>query len=777
MFRRLRHKLTVLYAGLFCAALLIIGGTAYGVIAASTERLAREQMTQAAALFDHTLRLHTQRLQGGANAAATTTLQQAMDARDDNAIRTALRQLRTNATADLAFVVTREGLVIDENGAAQSSVPPGLQHALATATAPEGVMTSGDRRIQVATARIPGDAGWIVVGVQLDNSVVLLEQMAMLPLRAETVTRGRSGWAFGENTDVLAPAVERQMQDDANRAESLNLDGEQTLVLARPMTSVDGARTALVLRHQLSGALSPYGTLFGILFLVSCAGLALLLAGTWFLARGITRPISTLEVAARKLKDGVFESVEVNSKDEVAQLAESFNAMTAALRERERRITQLAYHDAETRMPNRLALERRLASAPQPERVYLAAIGVDRFADVRGAIGYTLAGALMRTLGQRLSQLVPNAPVARLSSDVLGVAILADNDADSRKRADSLLQALEQPISLEGHDLDVHVSIGVAQPRSKTESPGAMIERASVALDQARAARQKVGLFDEAAYGDPARNLSLMSEMRRAIESDALTLAHQPKYDFRNGAIKGAEALVRWRHPTRGTIAPDLFIPMAEETGHIRALTEWVLKRAVADQRKFSDAGWPLTISVNISGRLLGDDDFARAAVEIVRTAPHQLCFEITETAVIDNPEAALQNIDLFASKGVRISIDDYGSGLSSLAYLKQLPAHELKIDKLFVESITNSQRDALLVRSTIDLAHGLGLEVVAEGIETPAAFAQLASMKCDLAQGYLVARPSTVEELIAILGDGRRMRFYQQAAATGAPPHGQRSA
>ena len=149
-----------------------------------------------------------------------------------------------------------------------------------------------------------------------------------------------------------------------------------------------------------------------------------------------------------------------------------------------------------------------------------------------------------------------------------------------------------------------------------------------------------------------------------------------------------------------------------------------------------------------------------------MRQAPHRLCFEITETAVIDNPTVALETIELFAANGVRIAIDDYGSGLSSLAYLKQLPAHELKIDKMFIESISNGKRDALLVRSTIELAHGVGLDVVAEGVETPAAFALLATMKCDLAQGYLVSRPISAEDLCAVLGDERRMRFYQQTAA-----------
>lgn len=774
MFQRLRHKLTVLYAGLFCAALILIGATCYVVINDATQRLARYQLVNAGEIFERGMRLRTAHLEARTQAAANAAaLQAAATQRDERAIRTELVRLRESAHADVAFLVTREGLVIAEDSAAPPSVPPGLQRALAQSTAHSGALNFNGQHYLAVTSRLDDGLGWLVVGSRFDADMTALEDVSTIPIEAIVLIRNAQGWMQGEDADTLAALIDQQIRAETRAAQVADTSEGRTLALATPVPSLDGAPSALLLRYQIDGSLVQYRTLFGTLLMVGLVGLVLVVTGGWFLASDITRPLSTLEDAAQKLKEGVFETVAVSGKDELNRLAESFNAMSSALRERERKITQLAYHDTETRLPNRLALERRLASAPQPERLYLVAIGVDRFAEVRGAIGYALAGALMRVLGQRLAQLVPNAPVARLSSDALGVALLADSDVDARKRASALLSALEQPLTLEGHNLDIQVSIGLAQPRAKAESPGAMIERASVALDQARAARQKLGVFDEAAYGDPARNLSLMSEMRRGIEGGELTLVHQPKYDFRSGRISSAECLVRWRHPTRGMISPDLFIPMAEETGHIRALTEWVLQRAIIDQKRLDASGWPLTLAVNISGRLIGDEDFACSALELVSKAPHQLCFEITETAVIDNPDAALENIKLLASKGVRIAIDDYGSGLSSLAYLKQLPAHELKIDKLFIESSTNSQRDALLVRSTIDLAHGLGLEVVAEGVETPGVFALLASMKCDLSQGYLIARPATVEELIAILGDERRMRFYQQTAQSGAAGQG----
>jgi diguanylate cyclase len=773
MFRTLRVKLTVLYAGLFCLALLLIGATAYAVIAGNTQRLAQQQLANTSRVFDRIWNVRLAHLQDAAlRTGRAPGLADAVRSRDDASIRSRLAELRSLAHSDIAFLVTREGLVISERDAS-SSVSPGLQLALTRQDAAPGLMSEGGALYQAAAAALPGGQGWVVTGARLDDEQMnALRALSPIPLQASVVARTHDGWGDGADPDraVLDAFINQALQDEGANAQRLRASTGDAVALAAAIPSLDGTQAVLLLRHSLSSGLSPYGALFNTLIAIGLGGVVLLIAGTWFLARGITQPLSTLETAARKLREGVYETVVVATKDELSRLAESFNAMTGAIRERERRITQLAFHDSETRLPNRVAMERKLNAAARPERLYLAAIGVDRFAHVRGAIGYALAGELVRQLGGRLAHLAPNAPMARLSSDVLGVAFIATSEADALKRADALIANLEQSVSLNEQVIDVHITVGIAQPAGKDETPAAMIERASIALDQTRQRGQKAGMYDEAAYGDPARNLSLMGEMRRALETGAIYLTHQPKYNFRTGRIDSAESLVRWRHPTRGNISPDLFVPMAEDTGHIRALTEWVLERAIADQKTLHAAGFPLKLAVNISARLLSDTDFAKRAAALARQAQHQLCFEITETAVIDNPVAALENIELFASSGVHVAIDDYGSGLSSLAYLKQLPAHELKIDKLFVQNITSSQRDALLVRSTIDLAHGLGMNVTAEGVETPAAFALLASMNCDLAQGYLISRPASVEELIALLGDDKRLQFYKQTAHGASP-------
>jgi EAL domain-containing protein (putative c-di-GMP-specific phosphodiesterase class I) len=383
----------------------------------------------------------------------------------------------------------------------------------------------------------------------------------------------------------------------------------------------------------------------------------------------------------------------------------------------------------------------------------VAALGVQRFDHLRGAIGYALAAQAVRTIGNRLGGLAPASGVARIATDVLGFALLADGPEDAAAQTQLLMAELEAPLRVGGETIDVALNLGLA-PMVRGGGSGDVIERASIALDQARSGRGKVGFFDAEAYGDPSANLSLMSGMLGALESGAVELFYQPKFDIRARKVSGLEGLVRWRHPTRGLLAPDLFIPMAEETGHIRALTEWVVKRAIADQADFARAGYALDVAVNVSGRTLGEPDFADFAVEQVGGASGGLCFEITETAVIENPEVALAMLDRFAEAGIAISIDDFGTGLSSLAYLKRIRGNELKIDKSIVQGVTDSQRDALIVRSTIDLAHSLGLKVTAEGVETAACFSLLAAMGCDQAQGFLISKPLACKELLTFLAE-----------------------
>ena len=282
---------------------------------------------------------------------------------------------------------------------------------------------------------------------------------------------------------------------------------------------------------------------------------------------------------------------------------------------------------------------------------------------------------------------------------------------------------------------------------------GGIVVIGAIAVAAAILVRRREASDAAVGEGRPTASIpSLADDLSDAIERNEFFLVHQPKMRARSGEVNAVETLVRWRHPTRGLIGPNDFIALAEEKGEMRRLTEWVIRQTIVEQASLAACGHSITFNVNISARVLPDRDFAEWALATVSAASGPIGFEITETAMIADPEGALRNLHLFADAGIKVAIDDYGAGLSSLAYLKQLPAHELKIDRMFISGLSSSHRDPLLVRSTIDLAHALDMEVTAEGVDSPAALALLKVMGCDVIQGFLIAMPMALGDLRAFL-------------------------
>ncbi len=769
-FRHLRTRLTVLYAALFGVALTLISLSVYGAITSNAERVTRQELAASGTVFDRLWSMRAQQLEDGAELLSRDFGFRAAVATHDKATtQSALENLRARLGIDVAFIVGVDGSVTGANDQPLGDAAAVVNGALQTEDAPAGVVIINGHPFQAIATPIlsPTLTGWVVFATKLDDREMMsLERLSAIPLDAEVLGRKANGqWASssaafkaGEQTAVTRFVA----QSAAGKGGPGDLQTPEgpAIALAKPLKSMTSSAPAvLLLRYPLARALAPYQALTGVILVTGFLGLLLVVAGSWALARSVTRPISALEDAARQLKDGQSATVVVETGDEIARLADSFNAMAAEIGERERRITHLATHDGETELSNRLGLERRLAILAKEGAVdvMVAAVGVERYGHLRAAIGYEQAGALVRELGARLARRMPGSVIARLSSDVLGLAFRASDRAEAVAVFASVIASLEAPVRLKAATVDVGVTVGLSELTADAPLTISAVERANIAVEQARTTRQKLGFFDPVAYGDPASNLSLMSEMLDGLTAGQLVVHHQPKRDIRNGRICGVEALVRWRHPTRGFLPPDRFIPLAEETGHIRALTDWVLAQSIEHQSAMRLAHHDLEMSVNISGRLLSDPDFGDVALRLASRAEGKLCFEVTETAVIENPDLALSMIDRFSSAGLHISIDDYGSGLSSLAYLKQIKANELKIDKAFILNVADSQRDALLVRSTVDLAHSLGLKVTAEGVETETAYAILAAMGCDVAQGYLIARPMPLKELLTFLHEDRR--------------------
>ena len=406
-------------------------------------------------------------------------------------------------------------------------------------------------------------------------------------------------------------------------------------------------------------------------------------------------------------------------------------------------------------------------AAADDHRTFVAIAEIDRFGALRRRIGYAVATGLVGGMADRVRQAMPAARVGRVGRTSVEFAFAARSLEEARAQLTALSTALEQPLLVDGYAFELTAAIGVVDATGH-EIDDRQLDGAAAALAAAQDRRTRFVI----AGADPQdgvgiSQLSIMRDLRDAMSRDELKLHYQPKLRCRTDTIDSAEALLRWFHPEFGLVRTDKLVEMAEATGAIRDLTFWTIDRAIADRARLAAAGRPLTLYVNISGQLLADRVFAQWALERLAGNGGSIGFEITETAIIDEPEIAIDHLQRFAAAGIKIAIDDYGSGLSSLAYLKQLPAHELKIDQMFVSGLTDSHRDPLLVRSSIDLAHALEMEVTAEGVDDPISLSLLRVMGCDLVQGYLISPPVPIDALEAFLrDDGHRQKIGAAAPA-----------
>ncbi|HEY3059911.1 MAG TPA: EAL domain-containing protein [Chloroflexota bacterium] len=420
-------------------------------------------------------------------------------------------------------------------------------------------------------------------------------------------------------------------------------------------------------------------------------------------------------------------------------------------------LTHQALHDGLTGLPNRHLLSERLqhavaTRADSGDGLALLLLDLDRFKEVNDTLGHNVGDVLLMEVAHKLRTALPEpATVARLGGDEFALLLPVANQATAVEVARTTLAALAEPIAIEGSLLEVGGSIGIALAPDHGDDPETLLRRADVAMYLAKRTNRGYAVYtlDEDVHRPD--QLALVAELRRAIEHGGLELHYQPKVDLRSGRMVGTEALLRWAHPQHGWIAPTHFVALAERTGLITALSHWVLGAALRQQRAWRDAGLVLPVAINLSMHDLHDTALPDLVASMLAEAglpASALEVEITESTLMHDPERTMMALRRLRDLGVRIAVDDFGTGYSSLAYLKELPIQELKIDRSFVQDVCAGGSDLAIVESIIDLAHKLGLSVVAEGVEDDETRIELARLGCDRAQGFHFGRPVAADQL-----------------------------
>lgn len=774
----LQSKIFVFFIALLIGVLGFILLMVYRTNYSHTQAQIVEQLATGSAVVQNELEAR-KRYVGNSSRTITRdfNLIEQVVSRDTDSITAALQTYRNRAGASFSVVADLHGRVIastNKNLELRQPLPFG-QFGDQANSADQTLLGLVDERayqifIWPIFAPEPNQIAYLVMGYSVDDKLAQhLQQLTGLDI------------SFIQNGLVLASSLPAELRarlsqagslllapnlSSTNQWQTLHLDDVDYVAYGAPLSLNSQQQVWVLLQRSLTEALHDYKALQ--LQLIATALLSLLLAGAgaFVIARTITSPLRRITEYVKHFAAGDYQAPPPqDSKGEIGLLVQEFGHMQREIAERESSILHLAYHDALTNLPNRNDFQRRVQQAVEKAKVDLGRVAVfvmdlDNFSDINVTLGHLSGDYLLKKIAERLTRECHAVDhVARLGGDEFGVVIAGFNSVhDVIQWVLHYRNIFNQPFDVENISLSVNATLGVAIYPEHAENAGTLMQRAEVAMYIGKRKKLPYSIYNSSQDHHSVLRLSLMSELRPAIEFNELALYYQPKLNIKHNTIVAVECLVRWIHPIHGFINPDDFIPLAEQTGNIRLLTRWVIKTALAQCRLWRNSlKLDLVVCINISAVDLLDPQFSQyvqSQLHEQQVPPSSVILEVTESAVMDDPDKAISILSELNAMGLGLSIDDFGTGYSSMAQLKRLPVQELKIDKSFVLDVANSNDDAIIVRSTIELAHNMHLKVVAEGVENIATLNLLRDMGCDVAQGYYLSKPIAAPALERWLSD-----------------------
>ncbi len=774
-----RGKLLLLTILPLAAALIVTHFAVMRTVKEDVEQRARESLIIGGTVVNEFMENRGELLRVSVSVlAADFGLKEAVATGDASTIQSALSNHRRRVGGDIALLLDLDGNSIASSSNTILGNQTGLSRLIEIARDNSSVQSTkyfdGDMyHTFTVPVRAPVTIAWVVLGYRID--MVLAERLrGMTGLEVSFVSTSNDGariitttgdvGATTESASALlgagTPIDSIYMVDEAGR-------GQLTLRTAFGRTE-NGV--LVVLQRSLQEAMAPYNEASANLLVFSVALMILVLTAVGPLSGYIVRPLRALTVAAKRMSAGQYGmKVGVSTNDEIGELASSFNAMGTAIANREKRISHQALYDPVTDLPNRSNVLQSLTDEIEhaqsiKSQVAVLSIKLSSMSEISSTLGYSASEQVVVLAARYLS-------VSLDAGEILGhvgtnefILILPDSDVDDAiAYADRVESILGTGVTLGRVNITLQTEIGISGFPDHGDEAADLIRYASIARSEASLKKERVKIYEAGREDQYLRRLRIVNDLRSALQNNDVFLNFQPKISLPDGAVCGAEALVRWEHPELGSLSPAEFIPAAEQSGTIVYLTRFVLAAAIERCRQWQDAGHPLQVSVNLSARDLQDEYLPYYILQLLKEhdiAPDRLTLEITESTVMENIHHAITVLECLRDIGLRISMDDFGTGHSSLAQIKNMPLHELKIDRSFITALTSNEQNKAIVRTTIELAHNMNLTVVAEGIEDEDTLRLLGELGCEQAQGYFVSKPMSSGELLHWLNTRKEISY-----------------